>query len=141
MKAMQNKKDTTPATSRTARTTAPVGGSMDEAVAYLQATLGPDGWRVFRTRTGVKARWRWLSLTLKYDAKKDRPWRARLRDGFPRMTVNEARGTTLLEAVAPVAQYARDCARFCDGRLGLIGNPSKSYLGHRLWQAVRPVEP
>ncbi len=105
----------------------------EEAIAFLQSTLGADGWRVVRTRKGVKARSRWFSVGIKFDAKTGM-WRARLRDGVPRMTA------TPTEALAPVAKYALDCARFCDGRLGLFNNPSKSYLGHRLWQAVRPVE-
>ncbi|GAB5545687.1 MAG: hypothetical protein SangKO_054470 [Sandaracinaceae bacterium] len=113
-----------------------------EAFTQLRATLGQEGWTVYRSRNGVKARWRWLSVGLKHKPTRDGapPWRARLRDGFPRYLVTETRADEPLAALGPVIEEARDVARFCDGRLGLVANPSKSWLGHRVWQAVRPVK-
>ena len=112
----------------------------DRALARMQESLGPDGWTVYRSRRGVKARWRWLSVRLEHDPSVDAPWRARLRDGFPRKTVAEHQAHDALDALAPVIAHAREVARFCDGRLGLVRNPSKSWMQHRIWQAVRPAD-
>lgn len=115
----------------------------DRAFARLSETLGRDGWRVYRSRRGIKARWGWLSVGLKRREKKqpETPWRARMRDGFPRRVITEHCAADPLDALEPVITRARDAARFCDGRLGLARNPSGSWLGHRLWQATRPSDP
>lgn len=126
-------------TTQTTLSDAQVDAQMDEAMAMLRTVLGSDGWRVTKSRKGLKARSRWFSVSVRYNEKHNQ-WQARLRDGMPRMTVMKRRDTELSKALAPVLCYARDCARFCDGRLGLFSNPSKSHLGHRLWQAVRPTE-
>ena len=111
---------------------------LDAGLAHLQDVLGADGWRVHRKRNKVRARWRWFSVSLKYQPEHpDGPWRARMRDGMPVMV---QRSADPLEALRPVVAYALENARFCDGRLGLFRNPSKGYLGHRLLQAVRPAD-
>lgn len=110
---------------------------LDAAQAHLQEVLGRDGWRVYRKRNKIKARWRWYKITLKYQASHlNGPWRARMRDsGIPVLTQH---GADPLEALHAVVAHAVKSARFCEGRLGLVRNPSKSYLAHRLLQAVRP---
>ncbi|WP_106391516.1 hypothetical protein [Enhygromyxa salina] len=109
---------------------------LDAAFDELEKVLGPEGWRVYRKRDKVKARWRWYKVTLKYQPNHPvAPWRARMRDGLP---VMEKRDTDPLEALRPIIAHAIESARFCEGRLGLLRNPSKSYLGHRLLRAVRP---
>jgi hypothetical protein len=115
----------------------PKNRGLEDGLAHLQNTLGRDGWRVYRRRDKVRARWRWFSVTLKYQPDHaDGPWRARMRDGVP---VIVRRSDDPLEALRPVVAYARESAQFCAG-LGLFRNPSKSYLGHRLLQAVRPAD-
>ncbi|MFT6399629.1 MAG: hypothetical protein ACJAYU_004398 [Bradymonadia bacterium] len=82
-----------------------------------------------------------LAVTLKFrEGRNDAgPWRARFHDGFiARFTVAENWGTDLNDVVAPVVLKSREVSRFIDGRGGLIRNPSKSFVAHRLWSAVRP---
>lgn len=110
---------------------------LDKAFVYLVEQLGPEGWSVRRTAKGVKARWRWFSVGVKFKEGTPQPWRARMRDGMPRMTVSEHFDANAVSALTPVVAYAREVESFCQG-VGLFANPSKSYLGHRLWQAVRP---
>lgn len=113
------------------------------AVATLQTTLGADGWRVKRTRTGARASHGLLAVTLKFREGRNEagPWRARFHDGFiARFTVAESWGTDVADAVSPVIAKSREVSRFIDGRGGLFRNPSKSLVAHRLWNAVRPQD-
>lgn len=116
------------------------GAEKDRVFAKLEATLGRAGWRVRKTRSGVRARWRWLSVTLKRKARRnqDAPFRARLRDGFPATTIAEHWKSEPGPALDIVIEHARSVQKFEDGDLGLVRNPSKGWLSHRLWQAVRP---
>ena len=117
-------------------------GPSGRIVERLDRTLGQEGWQIRVCRHGVRARWSWLSVSLKVKpTKAGRPaWRARLRDGFPRTTVSEHWADDPMEVLDDVIAHARKVRRFSDGRLCLLSNPSKTWLGHRLWQAVRPLE-
>lgn len=110
------------------------------AVELLRRRLGPAGWTVSTTRKGVNASWRWLRVDLRFRPKSDpaQPWRSRVKDGFPRLTVFEHRSADPMDALTRSVDYALAVEEFCVGR-GLFSNPSKSYLGHRLWQAIRPT--
>ena len=115
----------------------PMTSGLETAQAHLGEVLSRDGWRVYRKRNKIKARWRWFKITLKHQpGHPDGPWCARMRDGG--IPVREQHAADPLEALRPVVAHAVDSARFCEGRLGLVRNPSKSYLAHRLLQAVRP---
>jgi hypothetical protein len=114
-----------------------LGSSCRAVHLRLTETLGQDGWRVMSARRGVKARWRWLSVKIE---RRPDGWRARLREGFPRITVAEHTGSDPFEAMDVIVQKAQQVQRFEDGRLGLVYNPSKSWLGHRTWMAVRSAQ-
>jgi len=77
---------------------------------------------------------------VKYKPEKNpaHPWRARFRDGFPRSNVVELWVDDPLEGLKSITAQARDVRRFVEGEGCLVRNPSKSYLAHRLWEAVRP---
>jgi hypothetical protein len=110
---------------------------LDAAQAHLVQVLGPEGWRIRRKRNKLEARWRWYRISLKYrPSHPDAPWRARMRDSGTSVLVQ--RGADPLEVLRGVVARAAESARFCEGRLGLARNPSKSYLAHRLLQAVGP---
>ena len=108
----------------------------------LCETLGKEGWRVRRSGRGVRARWRWVSVTLKYHPEifAEQPWRGRLRDGFPRVTIAEQWWQSPTGGLDNLVARAREVRAFSEGSLGLMRNPSKCWLGHRVWQAVRPTE-
>jgi hypothetical protein len=109
------------------------------AFADFRAALGEDGWRYTATRRGFRARRGMVTVSLKYRPEEGAAaWRARFNDGFPRFTVLEHRAASVDEALAPVVAKARAATSFFDGRLGLLSNPSKSWLGYRMWEAVRP---
>ncbi len=111
------------------------------AVAALKSTLGADGWRVKQTRTGARASRGLLAVTLKLREGRHEagPWRARFHDGFiARFTVAENWGAGLTETLRPVLANAREVGGFVSQGGGLIRNPSKSWVAHRLWGAVRP---
>lgn len=115
----------------------PKTSGLDAAQAHLRQVLGRDGWRVYRKRDKIKARWRWYKITLKYQPSHPKgPWRARMRDGG--IPVIEQYGADPLEVLRVIVAHTIESARFCEGRLGLARNPSKSWLAHRLLQAVRP---
>jgi len=118
------------------------GALKDQLVEQLEETLGVDGWRIRRTRSGVRCRWRWLSVTFKEKNAKnpDQPWRTRLREVFPPNTITEQWTSDPLESLSVVVERARLARRFTDGELGLVPNPSKSWLSYRVWQAVRPID-
>lgn len=111
------------------------------ALGRLRETLGSEGWDVSRTHRGVKAQRGPLSVALKLheDGHPAGPWQARMGDE-PHAVVREHRGADALEALDPVIAHARKVAGFAEGRTGLVANPSKSWLGHRIWQAVRPQD-
>lgn len=97
----------------------------------MQAALG-NAWSYHITRKGARARWGWLTVTLK--KKSDGRWRARLRDGFPRQLIEEAWSEDPIEALSKVSAVAKDAKALCSGSLTGWG---PTYLGHRVWQAVR----
>lgn len=103
----------------------------------LRAALG-DRWVIFRGRKALKARWKWFSVSVrqKSGGPDGQPWRARLRDGFPRETIAERWADDPVTALRPVLHEAQLAEQFCEGRLALAPNPSKMWLAHRLWQAV-----
>ena len=113
------------------------------AVEALSSTLGAAGWRVRRTKTGARAARGLLAVTLKHRPGRSESgeWRARFHDGFiARFTLCESWNDDLREALKPVVTQAEEAARFVDGSGGLFRNPSKSFVAHRLWGAVRPQE-
>lgn len=105
----------------------------------LLAALG-SGWRVSRAGSGWKARNGMLSVTLKFHPEDERgAWRCRLRDSFPRRTVMERFGASPDAAVAEIAAHTNQVRGLIDGWLGgLTPNASKSWVGYRLWSAVKP---
>lgn len=122
-------------------TSDPITEGLDTALAHLREVLGPDGWRVYRKGSKIKARWRWYRITLRHRADQpEGPWHARMRDVTPLTTVTQHRAPDPIEALRPVVAKAKASARFCQGRLGLFRNPSKSDLAHRLLAAVRPLD-
>jgi hypothetical protein len=118
-----------------------VDWTWDRALRRLRETLGSDGWDVSRSRGGLRAQRGPLSVALQRDedGHPAGPWQARMGDA-PHAVLREHRGEDALEALDPVIAHARNVAGFCDGRTGLAPNPSKSWLGHRIWQAVRPQD-
>lgn len=117
---------------------ATVDAPTELAFHRLSASLGREGWRVYRTRRGVKARCGWLSVSVKHRARaaEEKQWRARLRDGFPREVVDQVASSEPLAALDPIIEHARKAKRLACGpfRFGL----GPSYMGHRVWQSVRP---
>ena len=109
--------------------------------ARLEELLGARGWRVRETNQGARATWRWLSVTVKHKPRKspNRPWRIRLRDGFPRTTVDEQWASDPFDVLDLVILHAKEVRRFVETESQLVRNPSKSWLAHRMWEAVRPV--
>jgi hypothetical protein len=108
------------------------------AIATLTEHLTERGWTVARTRKGVRARWRWLRVDVRYRRRRpDAPWRVRVRDGVPRVTVYTSYAASADVAALRGAAYAARVVNLCRGS-GLLANPSKEDLAHRLWQAVRP---
>ncbi|MCB9519548.1 MAG: hypothetical protein H6699_01575 [Myxococcales bacterium] len=113
--------------------------ALESGRAFLASTLGAAGWSVHRTRRGLRARRGMVTVTLKHRPETpDACWRARFNDGFPRFTVSEARGGSPVEALEAVVPKALVAARFFDGGLSLLRNPSKSWVAYRMWEAVRP---
>lgn len=108
---------------------------------HLRETLGVEKWWVGQSRNGARAQWRWLSVTIKHKGKKnpEQPWRVRLRDGFPRSTVVEHWVKDPIEGLEKVVNHARQVRQFVEGESCLVRNPSKSWLAHRMWEAVRPA--
>jgi hypothetical protein len=115
--------------------------SLREARVQVALTLGADGWRLEPTKRGVRARWRWLVVTVEAsgDAREGRAWRARLAERLPPHTLLERWADDPMAAVDPVIAEARVAQRFADGNVGLVRNPSRGWLGYRLWDAVRPA--
>jgi len=112
---------------------------ISKLVSHMQDILGGENWKIRPLSNGARASWRWLSVTVKYKPNNnpDHPWRARLRDGFPRSTVTEVWVDDPIDGFDRIAEEARNVRRFVEGEF--LRNPSKSWLAHRLWEAVRPV--
>lgn len=109
-----------------------------DALNALTERLAPEGWTCKRNRKGLKANWRWLSIDLRYRPESpDAPWRARVRDGMPWITVYSHESSDPVDAARHAMSYALQVESFCVGG-GLFSNPSKAQLAHRLWQATRP---
>ena len=118
-------------------TTQPTEETWNAALNTVSETLAKQGWNVRRTGSGILARRGWLSVSLKHhDDRPDAPWRARLRDCFPRFTVAAQRSTDAFEALEPVLRAAHAHASFIDSE-SLVSNPSKGWLAHRVWQACQ----
>lgn len=110
-----------------------------EATALLQRNLG-DEWTIQQTARGCRARFRLLSVSLKYHPEDGTgAWRCRLRDSFPRRTLIERRADELAEATDDVIARARHARAMIKGDLGLAQTPAKGWLAYRVWSAVRPA--
>lgn len=108
------------------------------AIATLTEHLTQRGWSVSRSKKGVRARWRWLRVDVRHRPRRpEAPWRVRVRDGMPRVTVYTSYAASPDVAARRGAAYAQRVVNLCRGT-GLFANPSKEDLAHRLWQAVRP---
>ncbi len=111
----------------------------EAGAAYLVERLSQDGWRVSRSRRGVKARRGMLRICLRYKGSHgETPWRARLSESFPRMTVFERYAESPQLSLEPVLARTADVCALINGSAGLVQNESKSWVGYRLWHAVRP---
>ncbi|TVQ96350.1 MAG: hypothetical protein EA398_16045 [Deltaproteobacteria bacterium] len=107
------------------------------ATELLRNALGDD-WTITQTNRGARARFRLLTVSLKYHPENDDgAWRCRLRDSFPRRTLIERRADGLREATDDVVARALHARAMIGGDLGLAQTPAKSWLAYRVWSAVR----
>lgn len=108
----------------------------ERATALLRERLGSE-WSIRPTKRGCRARFRLLSVSLKYHPEEEGAWRCRLRDSFPRRTLIERRSDDLNAATEDVVARAIHARAMIRGELGLAQTPAKSWLAYRLWSAVR----
>ena len=107
------------------------------ATALLREKLGSD-WSIRQTGRGCRARFRLLSVSLKYHPEEgEGAWRCRLRDSFPRRTLIERRSDDLAAATNDVIERAIHARAMIGGDFGRAQTPAKSWLAYRLWSAVR----
>lgn len=88
------------------------------------------------TPGGAHARWRSFSIRVEYDDEQAH-WVARFREG--RRVSAECRHDDPLAAAEEIMEHALQAHSFIEGCLGLVRNPSRSWLRERMWEAVRPV--
>ncbi len=113
--------------------------TVDLVMERLRTTLGRDGWDIARTTNGVHAQHGSVVVTVKEREQKNprAPWRVRLTDGMVHKVAEERAAADVLALLDPMIHQARQVCSLIDGPTPLLHNPSKSYLGHRLWEAVR----